>query len=134
VVLPVSRGTGPWMGAISSRLGAPRSRLHRIGLLSSRAVLRIALLGERERGGSKRDSNRETQSFHADHFAFSFPPIPYNAAERAEFSPDMGTPAFFAVIEWCEDRQQAKSRDAGGLTRPAKRLTLLVGSFSRGPR
>jgi hypothetical protein len=38
----------------------------------SRIGWSIALLGECERGSSKRDSDCEAQSFHGDHFVFSY--------------------------------------------------------------
>lgn len=79
--LPVSRGTGPVNSATCSLairgialLGATCSRVRGIGLLSSGVVRGIALLGDRERGGRKRYSNREAQSFHTGHFVFLLSP------------------------------------------------------------
>ncbi len=81
VPLPGGRATGPLSAAAcgcvvrgTALLGATCSRVRGIGLLSRRVVRGITLLGERERGGSKCDPNREAQSFHAGHFVFSFPP------------------------------------------------------------
>jgi hypothetical protein len=81
--MPVSCGTGPVNGATCSglirgiaRLGAACSRVVAgVALLGGRRVVGgAALLGECERGGGKRDCNREAQSFHTGHLVFSYPP------------------------------------------------------------
>jgi hypothetical protein len=84
--LPVGCGTGSVHGATCSRgvrgtalRGATCSRgVRGTGRLSSLVVRGIALLGECERGGGKRDTNREAQSFHADHLHSPFR-LPDNA-------------------------------------------------------
>ena len=96
-LLRALHSTGPWSVAMCpgatacSRIGC------RVALITG-CGCRGALLGECERGGSKGNSDCEAQSFHGDHFVFSYqndePTTPGVGAGSRLLS---GVKAFFTI-------------------------------------
>jgi hypothetical protein len=75
-LLRVGRATGFWSGLMRSTAAA-----------CSRVVLRVALLGDCERRGSKRDPDSKAERFHSDHLVDSYPtPTPRQRRRNSRVS------------------------------------------------
>jgi hypothetical protein len=83
--------------ATRSRIGC-RVALRTGWRVALRTGWRVALLGECERGGSKRDSDCDAKSFHGAHFVFSLPNQLTDNARRERQVPQLIGPYWLSIL------------------------------------